>query len=245
MKYSQLVPKTRRDDPKDAPSPGTRLLIRGGFIDQLAGGIWIMTPLGLMVRRLIEEIVRQEMERAGAIELELPLLQPKEYWDETDRWQKYLAASIAFHLTDRKGAEFILAPTAEEVVTHFARRNLRSYRDLPTNLWQMGPKFRDEFRPRQGIIRGREFLMKDAYSFDATEEGMRRSYREMESAYDRIFRRSGFHFIKVEADSGAIGGSGSAEFMAITEYGEDTLLYCPDCFSQALKEPVQGNLVRS
>lgn len=154
MKYSMLVPKTRRDDPKDAPSPGSRLLIRGGFIEQVAGGIWIMTPLGLMVRRNAEKIVREEMNQAGAIELELPILQPQNFWEETERWTKYIEAGIAFHLVDRRGMGLILAPTAEEIITHFARRHLGSYHDLPIILWQMSPKFRDELRPRQGLIRG-------------------------------------------------------------------------------------------
>lgn len=229
MRYSKIFPKTRRDDPKDAPSPGTRLLIRAGFIEQIAGGIWVVASLGLMVRRAVENIVREEMERTGALEVELPILQPKELWEETGRWRKYLDARIAFHLKDRKGAEFILAPTAEEVITHFTRNNLFSYREFPVTFWQMGPKFRDEFRPRQGMIRGREFIMKDAYSFDVDEAGMKLSYRTMEEAYKRIFDRIGFELIEVEADSGAIGGSGSAEFMAVTAYGEDVLLYCPQC----------------
>lgn len=188
-----------------------------------------MTTLGLMVRRLIEQIVRQEMSRTGAIEVELPILQPRELWDETGRWTKYMSAGIAFHLADRRGGEYILAPTAEEAVTSFARATLRTHRDLPLTLWQMSPKFRDEFRPRQGLIRGREFVMKDAYSFDVDERGMRLSYEIMDHAYQKVFTRCGFSFIKVEADSGAIGGSGSAEFMAITEFGEDVLLYCPYC----------------
>lgn len=229
MKYSQISPKTRRNDPKDAPSPGSRLLVRGGFVEQLSSGLWIMATLGLLVRREVEKIVREEMTNAGAMEVEMPILHTKELWQETGRWDKYLEAGIAFHLKDRKNAEFILAPTAEEPMTSFARNNLTTYRDLPVTWWQMSPKFRDEFRPRQGLIRGREFVMKDAYSFDADEGGMRRSYHAMEDAYHRVFQRCGFEYIEVEADSGAIGGSGSAEFMAVTEFGEDTLLVCPRC----------------
>ncbi len=229
MRYSRISPKTRRNDPKDAPSPGSRLLVRGGFVEQIAGGIWITATLGLLARRRVEAIVREEMERAGAIEVEMPILHPAELWEETGRWKKYLSAGIAFHLKDRKGAEFILAPTAEEPMTGFARSGLTTYRDIPMTWWQMSPKFRDELRPRQGLIRGREFVMKDAYSFDADEEGMRRSYRIMEEAYHRVFQRCGFEYVEVEADSGAIGGSGSAEFMAVTEFGEDTLLVCPRC----------------
>ncbi len=229
MLYSKIFPKTRRDDPADSPSPGTRLLIRGGFLMQVAGGVWIMTPLGLAVRRQVERIVREEMERIGAIELELPLLHPKSLWDETGRWDKYAESNTSFRLKDRKGADFMLAPTAEEVMTNFARDSVRTYKDLPVTFWQMSPKFRDELRPRQGLIRGREFVMKDAYSFGATPEDMRAAYYEMEEAYRRIFTRCGFNFIEVEADAGAIGGSGSSEFMAVTDVGEDVLLHCSTC----------------
>lgn len=229
MFVSKIFPKTRFEDPGEAISPGTKLLIRCGFIDQLTGGIWFMTALGLAVRRRAEQIVREEMNRAGAIEMEVPILHPKELWDETGRWDKYLKAGISFTSQDRRGAGYILAPTAEEPITLFAKRHLRSYRDLPIILYQISPKFRDEFRPRQGLIRGREFIMKDAYSFDLDERSMRESYHLMEEAYKRICQRCGFNYIEVEADSGAIGGSGSAEFMALTEYGEDTLLYCPKC----------------
>lgn len=229
MRYTRLGIRTSKTDPKGAPSPGTRLLIRAGFVDQLASGIWVMTDMGLRVRRLAESIVREEMERTGAVEVEMPLLHPAELWEETGRWAKYRKAGIAFHLADRKGARFILAPTAEEPMTDYARRNFTSYRSLPITLWQMSPKFRDELRPRQGLVRGREFLMKDAYSFDADEAGMRQSYKAMQEAYNRIFTRCGFQFIEVEADSGAIGGSGSAEFMAVSEFGEDTLIVCDQC----------------
>lgn len=229
MRYSKIFPKLRRDDPADVPSPGTRLLIRGGFIAQVAGGIWVMTPLGLAVRRQVEHVVRQEMERAGAVELELPILHPRALWDETGRWVKYAESNTSFRLKDRKGAEFMLAATAEELITHFARSHIQTYKDLPITLWQMSPKYRDELRPRQGLIRGREFVMKDAYSFGATPEDMRLAYDQMEEAYRRVFKRCGFNFIEVEADSGSIGGSGSAEFMAVTDVGEDVLLYCPLC----------------
>ena len=228
MRFSKLFPRTRRENPKDASS-GTKLLVRAGFIEQISRGIWIMTTLGLMVRRRVEAIVRDEMNRAGAIELEVPLLHPRELWDETGRWEKYLSAVIGFHLTDRKGGEFILSPTAEEPITNFARHHLRTHRDLPINLYQIGTKFRDELRPRQGLVRGREFVMKDAYSFDADEAGMQRSFAAMDEAYRRVFERCDFDFVRVEADSGAIGGTGSVEFMALTEFGEDVLLQCPSC----------------
>ncbi|MDP1706247.1 MAG: proline--tRNA ligase [bacterium] len=229
MKYSKIFPKTMRNDPKDAPSAGTRLLLRGGFIRQVGAGLWMMTPLGLMVQRLIENIVREEMNRAGATEIELPILQPREFWEKTGRWEKYKKQGLSFVIKDRKNSDYIMAPTAEEVITDFAAENLQSWRDLPANYWQIRTKFRDELRPRQGLIRGREFLMKDAYSFDADEEGMKESFEKMNEAYGRIFKRCDFDFIKVEADSGTIGGSGSAEFMALSETGEDTLLYCSKC----------------
>ncbi len=229
MKYNDIILRTQRNDTDSAISPGTRLLIRGGFMEQIASGIWITTPVGLMVRRNVENLVRKGMQTTGAIELELPILQPKTLWDETDRWQKYLKENIAFHLTDRKDNEFMLAPTAEEVITRFAANNLPTYRDLPKIFWQMTPKFRDELRPRQGIIRGREFIMKDAYSFNIDESSMAHSFDLMEKAYQQIFTQCGFDFVQVTADSGTIGGSGSAEFMAISDTGEDVLWCCQNC----------------
>ncbi len=225
MRYSKIFPKTRRDDPSDFPSAGSRMLIRGGFISQAASGIWIMTPLGLIVRRLIEQIIREEMERIGAIELELPILQPKELWERSHRWAGYVESNTSFKVVDQKGNEFFMAPTAEEVVTDFASRVLQTYRDLPITFWQMSPKFRDEEKPHHALIRCREFVMKDAYSFGIDPESMKQAFDSMELAYNRVFRRCGFNFIKVEADSGAIGGSGSAEFMAFAEFG-DVLLQC-------------------
>ncbi len=229
MRYSNIYPKTRKEEPKSVVSPGTKLLIRSGFIEQISSGLWAMSILGLLVKRNIENIVRDEMNKSGAVEIEFPILQPKELWEESGRWSKYIEAGIAFKLKDRKDLEYFLAPTAEEVVTSFRRKNLRSYRDLPMNLWQMNTKFRDEMRPRQGLIRGREFIMKDAYSFDENDQGMAETFAKMDIAYNKIFKRCSLEFIKVEADSGAIGGNNSAEFMALTNIGEDTLLYCPKC----------------
>ncbi|MFN8673098.1 MAG: proline--tRNA ligase [Candidatus Sericytochromatia bacterium] len=229
MKYSKIYPKTRKEDPKTVVSNGTKFLIRGGFIEQVSSGIWILSTLGIAVKRKIEAIVRDEMNKSGAVEFEFPILQPKELWEESGRWDKYIEAEIAFRLKDRKNLEYFLAPTAEEVVTNFAKKHLKSYKNLPVNIWQMNQKFRDEIRPRQGLIRGREFVMKDAYSFDETEQGMAEIYEKMNNTYNKIFSRCGLNFIKVEADSGSIGGSNSAEFMALTDIGEDTLLFCPEC----------------
>lgn len=237
MYLSKVYPRTRREDPRDANSPGTINLIRAGFVSKVTSGIWTWTTLGLRVRRKVETIVREEMESIGAVELELPILQPRELWEQTSRWGKYTQGRTAFVTTDRAGNQFLLAPTAEEVITSFAAANLTSHKDLPMTFWQMSPKYRDEMRPRQGLIRGREFLMKDAYSFSADQAGMKQAYDDMASAYKKIFVRCGFSpFLWVEADSGAIGGSGSTEFMAVTEYGEDYLLNCPECHYGANQE---------
>jgi prolyl-tRNA synthetase len=229
LKYSSIHPKTRKEDPKSVVSAGTKLLMRGGFIEQISSGLWTIATLGLRVKKNIESIVRDEMNKSGAIEFEFPILQPKELWEESGRWSKYIEANIAFKLSDRKRMEYFLAPTAEEVVTNFARKYLKSYRDLPSNIWQMNQKFRDEIRPRQGLIRNREFLMKDAYSFNESEASMVNTYNLMGETYKNIFTRCGLNFIKVEADSGSIGGNNSSEFMALTDIGEDTLLYCEKC----------------
>lgn len=229
MKYSSIYPKSRKETTNSEISPGTKLLTKAGYLEQVSRGLWVMTPLGLRVRRKVEKIVREEMEKAGAIEFEFPILHPAELWKKSGRWKKYLDANIAFTLVDRKSNQFILAPTAEELFTDFARKHMLSSYDLPQIFYQMSPKYRDEIRPRQGLIRGREFVMKDAYSFDKDEIGMKKSYQLMDLTYQKVFERCGFDYVRVEADSGAIGGSGSAEFMALTDFGEDTLLICPAC----------------
>ncbi len=229
MYLSQQFPKTLREDPTLQSSPGTRWLLRGGFIEQLASGIWILTPWGLKVRRCIESVIRNQMEQLGGLELELPILQPLELWELSGRAETYRQAGMAFSVTDRKGQDYFLAPTAEEVITRFAAKHLRSYRDLPVLFWQMATKFRDELRPRQGLIRGREFLMKDAYSFAADQQGMQQQFEQLRQAYAEVFTRLDFDWLAVEADSGTIGGSGSLEFMAETPTGEDTLLRCQHC----------------
>lgn len=228
MRASKLVPATLRQDPAEASTPSHRLLLRAGFVRQLAGGIYVYCHLGFRTLKKIEQIVREEMDRAGAIEVLLPILHPREIWEETGRWEVYQNSRTFFTSQDRKGQDLALAPTAEEAITWLVRESVTSWRQLPVNLYQIGPKFRDELRPRFGIVRCREFVMKDAYSFDLDEAGMRSSYEAMREAYQRIFTRCGLKFRMVEADSGAIGGTGSAEFMVLADTGEDYVISC-DC----------------
>ncbi|PIU01546.1 proline--tRNA ligase [bacterium (Candidatus Torokbacteria) CG09_land_8_20_14_0_10_42_11] len=228
MKLSKYPIKTSKDDPKDADMKSYRLMLRAGFLEQIASGVFVYLPLMRRVLRKVEQIVREEMDRAGAIELSMPILQPKELWEQTGRWQDYMDSGTMFHMKDRKKAEMGLAPTHEEVITFVASRRVKSHRDLPVNFYQIGTKFRDELRPRGGLVRTREFIMKDAYSFDADQKGLDASYEKMRVAYMAAFTRCGLKFTMVEADSGAIGGSASHEFMVESEAGEDTLLLC-DC----------------
>ncbi|HKB15165.1 MAG TPA: proline--tRNA ligase, partial [Planctomycetota bacterium] len=229
MRLSRSLFVTLRDVPSDAEVPSHALLARGGYIQKLAAGIYVYGPWMWRTIRKVSEIVRVEMDRAGAEEMAMPVLQPREIWEESGRWDGYLQARILFHLTDRKDAELCLGPTHEEVITTFVKRFVTSYKQLPLTLYQIQTKFRDEIRPRFGLMRGREFLMKDAYSFDVDEEGLDRSYRAMHEAYGRAFARCGLDFTVVEADPGAIGGSGSQEFMVNAETGEDAILRCPAC----------------
>jgi prolyl-tRNA synthetase len=221
-----FVPMTK-ESPADAEIASHRLLVRGGYLRRVASGIYDFLPMGLRVLRKIEGIVREEMNRAGAQEILLPLMQPRELWEESGRWSKYGAEMM--RLKDRADREFGLGPTHEEVVTDLVRSSISSWRDLPLNLYQIGVKFRDEIRPRFGLLRAREFIMKDAYSFDRDEEGMRRSYRSMYEAYGRIFTRCGCRWRAVEADTGLIGGDVSHEFMVPAEVGEDRIAYCDRC----------------
>jgi prolyl-tRNA synthetase len=225
MRWSNYLLTTLREVPGDAEVVSHRLLYRAGMIQKLAAGIYSFTPLGYRSLRKMIGIVREEMDRTGALEVELPICQPKEIWVESGRWDRYIADGILFHLEDRKGAEFALAPTAEEAVTEMVRRSVTSWRQLPFNLYQIRTKFRDEIRPRFGLLRGREFLMKDAYSFDLDAKGLDVHYRKMDGAYRRIFERCGLEFAVVQADSGAIGGSASEEFMVVAETGEDALVF--------------------
>ncbi len=223
MRLSKFHLATTREAPADAEIVSHKLMLRAGMIRKLASGIYTWSPLGLRVMRKVEAVVREEMNRAGAIELLMPTIQPKELWEETGRWQKF--GPQLLKIKDRKEAEYCYAPTAEEVVTDFARNELRSYKQLPLNLYQIQTKFRDEIRPRFGVMRAREFLMKDAYSFDLTPEGLAESYRLMHDAYTRIFTRLGLRFRAVQADPGAIGGSASQEFHVLAESGEDALAF--------------------
>ncbi|MGN6790266.1 MAG: proline--tRNA ligase [Rhodanobacteraceae bacterium] len=223
MRLSKFHLATTREAPADAEIVSHKLMLRAGMIRKLASGIYTWSPLGLRVLRKVETAVREEMDCAGAVELLMPTIQPKELWEETGRWQKF--GPQLLKIKDRKEAEYCYAPTAEEVVTDFARNELRSYKQLPLNLYQVQTKFRDEIRPRFGVMRAREFLMKDAYSFDLTPEGLAESYRIMHDAYVRIFTRLGLKFRAVQADAGAIGGSASQEFHVLAESGEDALAF--------------------
>jgi prolyl-tRNA synthetase len=223
MRFSQLLIPTLREDPGEAEVVSHRLMLRAGMIRKVAAGIYTYLPLGLRVIRKIESIVRDEMNRAGAQEVLMPIASPAELWQETGRWNFYGKELLRFK--DRHERDFCLGPTHEEVITDLIRREVRSYRQLPLNCYQIQTKFRDEIRPRFGLMRGREFIMKDAYSFDQDEESARLSYDKMYQAYQRIFTRCGLTFRAVEADTGLIGGTSSHEFMVLAETGEETLVF--------------------
>ncbi|MEW5722426.1 MAG: proline--tRNA ligase [Thermodesulfobacteriota bacterium] len=227
MRYTKLFLPTLREDPAEAEVISHRLMVRAGLIRKLASGIYSYLPLGMRVLRKVQNIVREEMNRAGSQEVFLPMVQPAELWRESGRWEQYGRELLRFK--DRHLHECCLGPTHEEVMTDLARREVRSYRDLPFSLYQIQTKFRDEIRPRFGLMRGREFEMKDAYTFDADEAGADRSYWAMFDAYTRIFKRCGLKFTSVEADSGPIGGSYSHEFMVLADTGEDAIVNCPAC----------------
>jgi prolyl-tRNA synthetase len=226
MKASQFFVSTLKEAPADAEVTSHKLMMRAGFIKRLGAGIYSYMPMGLRVIRKVEGIIREEMNRACAVELLMPVVQPAELWQESGRFQKY--GPELLRIKDRHERDFIIQPTSEEVVTDIARQELRSYRALPKNFYHIQTKFRDERRPRFGVMRGREFTMKDAYSFDRDAESAGRSYEAMYAAYVRIFERMGLAFRAVAADTGAIGGDRSHEFQVIAETGEDTIVYCPD-----------------
>jgi len=223
MRLSQFHLHTTKETPSDAELTSHRLMLRAGMIRKLASGLYTWSPLGLRVLRKVERIVREEMDRAGAVELQIPTLQPQELWEASGRWKKF--GDQLLKIKDRKDQGFCYSPTAEEAVTEFARQELSSYKQLPVNFYQMQTKFRDEIRPRFGVMRAREFLMKDAYSFHLHDEDLVREYENMKAAYSRIFTRLGLEFRMVQADSGAIGGDASQEFHVIADSGEDALVF--------------------
>ena len=225
MKATQFFISTLKEAPADAEVVSHQLMLRAGFIKRLGAGIYSYMPMGLRVIRKVEAIIREEMNRAGAIELLMPVVQPAELWQETGRFQKY--GPELLRIKDRHDRDFIIQPTSEEVITDIARQELRSYRSLPKNFYHIQTKFRDERRPRFGVMRGREFTMKDAYSFDRDVEAAGKSYEQMYAAYTRIFERMGLTFRAVAADNGAIGGVRSHEFQVIADTGEDAIVYCP------------------
>ena len=237
MRVSRLYAPTLREVPAEAEVVSHQLMLRAGFMRKAAGGIYSYLPLALRVLKKIESIVREEMDQAGAQELLMPIVQPAEMWQESGRWDVYGAEM--FRLNDRHNRNFCLGPTHEEMVTTLIRADIRSYRQLPLNVYQIQNKFRDERRPRFGLMRGREFIMKDAYSFDRDEEALDKSYQAMYDAYTRIFTRCGLNFRPVEADSGAIGGSGSHEFMVIADSGEAEIVFCNDCHYAANVEKAE------
>ena len=226
MKASQTFLATLKEAPADAEIVSHQLMVRAGLIRKLSAGIYNYLPLGLKVIRKVENIIREEMNRAGAIELLMPIVQPAELWQETGRWEKM--GPELLRIQDRHERDYLIQPTSEEVITDLARSEIRSYKQLPVNFYQIQTKFRDERRPRFGIMRGREFSMKDAYSFDRDQAGLKKSYALMFDAYVRIFQRMGLQFRAVAADNGAIGGSGSQEFHVIADTGEDAIVYCPN-----------------
>ena len=226
MRARSFFISTLKEAPADADVVSQQYMIRAGMIKKLAAGVYTYMPMGLRTIRKIEGIIRDEMNRAGAIELLMPIVQPAELWQESGRWEKYGDELLRFK--DRHDRDFVIQPTSEEVITDVARQEIKSWRQLPVNFYHIQTKFRDERRPRFGVMRGREFTMKDAYSFDRDEAGASKSYDTMYDAYCKIFNRLGLMFRAVRADTGAIGGSRSHEFQVIANTGEDVIAYCPD-----------------
>lgn len=236
MRFSQLYAPTLKEAPSDADLVSIKLLIRGGFVRKVAAGVYTYLPLGFRVLKKIEEIVRQEMNAIGSQEILMPIIQPAELWHETGRWDDY--GPEMMKLQDRHERFFTLGPTHEEIITHILRNELKSYKQLPVSLYQIAMKYRDEIRPRFGLMRSREFLMKDAYSFHDSWESLDEAYKKFYSAYSKILERLGLDYLVVEADSGAIGGNESHEFNVLAKYGESTLLYC-DCGYAASDEKAE------
>src|SRR3954469_23355481 len=224
MLWTQTIVPTLTDTPADAEIISHKLLLRAGLIRKLTGGLYTFMPLGLRALRKVEQIVREEMNRAGALELLMPALQPPEIWQQSGRYET--AKDVLFKVRDRAKKEWVLGPTHEEVITTLVAGEINSYRQMPKNFYQIQTKFRDEIRPRFGLMRAKEFIMKDAYSFDATDEGAQASYRKMYDAYARIFARCGLKTLAVEADTGVMGGKFSHEFMVPAETGENEIVIC-------------------
>jgi prolyl-tRNA synthetase len=243
MRWSQTLIPTLREPPAEAEILSHKLLLRAGLIRKLAGGVYTFLPLGLRALRKVEHIVREEMDRAGALEMYMSTLQPPEIWQQSGRYET--ARDVLFKTKDKGGREWILSPTAEEVITSIAAAEINSYRQLPRNFYQIGIKFRDEIRPRFGLMRAREFIMKDAYSFDLSDEAATASYQKMYDAYARIFERCGLKSFPVEADTGVIGGKFSHEFMVPAETGENEVVYCEGCGYAANLEKATSGIPRT
>ncbi len=242
MKVSQLFFKTLKEVPKEAQITSHQLLFRAGMIQKLASGVYNYLPLALRSIRKIENIIREELEKKGAQEVLMPMVQPAELWQESGRWNYYGPELLRFK--DRKGGDFCLGPTHEEVITDMVRRQLKSYKQLPWNLFQIQGKFRDEIRPRFGLMRGREFIMKDGYSFDIDEENAKKTYKKMYDAYNNIFKRCGLKFKAVDAATGAIGGDMSHEFQVLADSGEDAILSCTHCDYAANEEKARTKTMK-
>src|SRR5436190_12126837 len=236
-RLSALFLRTLREDPADAEVPSHKLLVRAGYIRRVAPGIYSLLPLGVKLLDAVAHIVREEMDRIGAQEVLFPALLPREIYEASGRWTEY--GDLLFRLHDRKGADYLLGPTHEELFTTLVKGEYASYRDYPVTLYQIQTKYRDEARPRAGLLRGREFVMKDSYSFDLDDEGLQASYDAHRVAYCRIFERLGVDYRIVSAVSGAMGGSASEEFLAPAEYGEDTFVQCTNCDYTANTEAVK------
>src|SRR5215831_601967 len=224
MRWSQTLIPTLKETPAEAEITSHKLLLRAGLIRKLTGGLYTFLPLGLRVLRKIEQIVREEMDRAGALEVVMPVIQPPEIWQQSGRYENM--RDVLFKARDRAKKEWVLGPTHEEVITSLSAGEISSYKQLPKNFYQIGVKFRDEIRPRFGLMRAKEFIMKDAYSFDATDEAAQVSYQKMYDAYARIFERCGLKAMAVEADTGVMGGKFSHEFMVPADTGENEMVYC-------------------
>ncbi len=239
MRWSKTFIPTVREAPSEAEIISHKLMLRAGMIRMLSAGLYIYLPLGLRVIRKVENIIRGELNKKGGQELLMPILQPRELWEKSGRWNAEELGMLT--VENRAGREFVLAPTHEEVITDLVRREIRSYKDLPKNFYQIQTKFRDELRPRFGLMRAKEFIMKDSYGFDVDEESAGKTYHGMEEAYRNIFKRCGLHTQVVEADPGAMGGGMSHEFMAVADVGEDVIVCCSKCGYAANKEAVAKN----